>query len=61
MLAQVNATRSEGAVGVYDDQFLAMEKILEEVRSIIDNFNQSESNIVNMTSNLNDIRYVLDF
>lgn len=55
-LAKVNVTKSEGAVGVYDDQFMEMEKKLLEIRTIIENFNQSEANMAAMNSSIDDIR-----
>jgi hypothetical protein len=57
LLAQVNMTKSEGAVGVYDDQFTAMEMKLEEVKMIIDGFNQSKTDMSDISSAIEEIRY----
>lgn len=56
LLAQVNVTKSEGAVGVYDDQFMAMEKKLDEVRKIIDGFNQSKVDMAVISLSIDDIK-----
>ena len=58
MIAQVNVTKSEGAVGVYDDKFVAMEKKLAEIDAIIKNLNQSEANMTTMDDSLENIRLV---
>lgn len=55
MLAQVNVTKSEGAVGVYDDQFMDMEKKLDAVRAIIDGFNQSKVDMAEISRSINEI------
>ena len=56
LLAQVNMTKSEGAVGVYDDQFTAMEKKLAEVQMIIDGFNQSKADMTDISADIDEIR-----
>lgn len=52
-------TKSEGAVGVYDDQFTAMEKKLAEVQMIIDGFNQSKADMTDISADIDEIRYAV--
>jgi len=52
----VNITKSEGAVGVYDDQFMKMEKQLIEVKSILDGFNQTAADMSSMVTSFERLR-----
>jgi len=56
MLVQVNVTKSQGAVGVFDEQFQKIEDTLEKIQMIINNFNKSEASLDEMELSLDQIR-----
>lgn len=56
MLSRVNVTKSEGAVGVYDEQFMEMERKLQEIRDIINKFNQSAADMGRMDTDYQELR-----
>lgn len=56
MLAQVNITKSEGAVGVYDEKFMEMERKLLEISDIIDKFNQTAADMSNMDTSFVELK-----
>lgn len=58
LIAQVNVTKSEGAVGVYDQTFMALEDKLAQVNDIISNFNESEDSMASTQASFEDIRCV---
>lgn len=57
MLAKVNITKTEGAVGVYDEQFMEMERKLMVIKSILDHFNRSAADMSSVDIELSEIRY----
>ncbi|KAF6030639.1 hypothetical protein EB796_011046 [Bugula neritina] len=60
MLVQVNVTKSQGAVGVFDEQFQKIEDTLEKIQMIINNFNKSEASLDEMELSLDQIRLLLE-
>lgn len=61
LLAKVNHTRSQGAVAVYDEQFMEMEKQLMEIKNILDGFNQTAADMSDMVVSFERLRYAKDF
>lgn len=56
MLTQVNTTKSEGAVRVYDAQFMEMEKKLMEITDIINRFNQTAADMSNTETSFTELK-----